>query len=166
MSRADRIIPARAGKTTSGIKLLLAIADHPRAGGENLVDNASQVLHPGSSPRGRGKPDLGGKIAHVRRIIPARAGKTLNGRSGALPCWDHPRAGGENRSGGAARPRHRGSSPRGRGKPDEHMRVAMQERIIPARAGKTVAMSLWFFLTWDHPRAGGENLGCTLQGVQ
>ena len=73
---AERLIPARAGKTRSWASPCRSHPAHPRAGGENQVgcQRLKQVC--GSSPRGRGKraafdPDCAGV-----GLIPARAGKT------------------------------------------------------------------------------------------
>ena len=69
----------------------------------------------------------------------------------------HPRAGGEN---GAARDdcgQGIGSSPRGRGKPQNTLRDASRPRLIPARAGKTPRRRVERVSGAAHPRAGGEN---------
>ena len=54
--KMNRITPAHAGKTLfiSGLSRLLA--DHPRACGENLVQQLHIRTHLGSPPRMRGKP--------------------------------------------------------------------------------------------------------------
>ena len=51
----------------------------------------------------------------------------------------------------------RGSSPRGRGKPDHAKNPRNRARLIPARAGKTVGVCPYCGMWWAHPRAGGEN---------
>ena len=50
-----------------------------------------------------------------------------------------------------------GSSPRGRGKPSSATVTQERVRLIPARAGKTVAASSMACHSEAHPRAGGEN---------
>ena len=49
---------------------------HPRAGGENGEGLAIAVRRAGSSPRGRGKPQINLFTHNHERLIPARAGKT------------------------------------------------------------------------------------------
>ena len=69
----------------------------------------------------------------------------------------HPRAGGENggvRGGDAIMA---GSSPRGRGKLAQVLEVELNQRLIPARAGKTASDSAPSSTPPAHPRAGGEN---------
>ena len=76
--------------------------------------------------------------------------------------WAHPRAGGENAELILDVLGDDGSSPRGRGKlnPREIQRV--RERLIPARAGKTLYVDVVPSMKGAHPRAGGENLlNCT-----
>ena len=89
---------------------------HPRAGGENEVINMIRVAVAGSSPRGRGKRR--GHLDHrdVRRLIPARAGKTDTVLWITFSSTAHPRAGGENIVSLICRVLDAGSSPRGRGK--------------------------------------------------
>ena len=53
---AVRLIPARAGKTTPAVTPELIAAAHPRAGGENIMEQTADAHGAGSSPRGRGKP--------------------------------------------------------------------------------------------------------------
>ena len=54
-THAFRLIPARAGKTSTGSVLLVVARAHPRAGGENWLRTALSFKRAGSSPRGRGK---------------------------------------------------------------------------------------------------------------
>ena len=49
---------------------------HPRAGGENRGDLTEHEITAGSSPRGRGKQVVTRADENIRRLIPARAGKT------------------------------------------------------------------------------------------
>ena len=95
---SDGLIPARAGKTTPAGGPGAASRAHPRAGGENLRLGRSGVKLGGSSPRGRGKRQIG--LAHqlLQRLIPARAGKTGVSRRVVWMGRAHPRAGGENRA--------------------------------------------------------------------
>ena len=131
------LIPARAGKTGRPRALAYASAAHPRAGGENSRDARVRSSSFGSSPRGRGKR-LNSRAAQPhRRLIPARAGKTLRIRAASALRWAHPRAGGENEV------------------RDVCERAARW--LIPARAGKTGLRGFRGLRGGAHPRAGGEN---------
>ena len=155
--RAMRLIPARAGKTSWTPQHSLDHGAHPRAGGENDTLSNGQWLLAGSSPRGRGKP--GGLVRgpHARRLIPARAGKTVSPLIGIPPALAHPRAGGENPGTGPVPAQPDGSSPRGRGKRRGAPRMSSPLGLIPARAGKTRQARLGTGPDPAHPRAGGEN---------
>ena len=76
-----RLIPARAGKTSSRPCTALAFAAHPRAGGENTQLATTPTPPPGSSPRGRGKLACQLVDACAAGLIPARAGKTPRPRT-------------------------------------------------------------------------------------
>ena len=172
-----RLIPARAGKTGCRFESCRRRTAHPRAGGENgpCAGNAGRRgAHPraggenegweagggaitGSSPRGRGKPPIPAKVRGRKGLIPARAGKTP-----ARPRWRHrpaahPRAGGENYNTEIELLPGYGSSPRGRGKLQAVDRLRGHTRLIPARAGKTLAPPRAPDTAPAHPRAGGEN---------
>ena len=134
---ADRLIPARAGKTRSRSRRAGPVPAHPRACGENHGLGPGGGPHLGSSPRVRGK--LGRVLLPERRggLIPARAGKTRPG--GPLGCARpaHPRACGENFVNTALPTGTVGSSPRVRGKPEDAPVPDAPGGLIPARAGKT-----------------------------
>ncbi len=72
-----RITPAHAGKTARRERQDAKRADHPRACGENLVQQLHIRAHIGSPPRMRGKPEHETTILPGFRITPAHAGKTL-----------------------------------------------------------------------------------------
>ena len=160
-----RLIPARAGKTRSRAAGAAYSAAHPRAGGENFGSIRKARSGRGSSPRGRGKllrlpcgrPGCG--------LIPARAGKTAPGTPRRLTATAHPRAGGENPKPGGWGRIFRGSSPRGRGKLRLDQEGPKRTRLIPARAGKTVAAALRAAWLRAHPRAGGENCAGDAEAV-
>ena len=101
----------------------------------------------------------------MRRLIPARAGKTLSRKHGLLCTRAHPRAGGENFEGGELAACSGGSSPRGRGKPLLEMRELFGMGLIPARAGKTRMRTLSISPSRAHPRAGGENIRAAVSVV-
>ena len=71
-----RIIPARAGQTTSTAPLIQRMPDHPRACGANLRTVIMCDEPCGSSPRVRGKRPTVWHGCRPPRIIPARAGQT------------------------------------------------------------------------------------------
>ena len=151
------LIPARAGKTEEQLFEYLDTAAHPRAGGENSRPETPPSTQSGSSPRGRGKPELF-QLAAVRPgLIPARAGKTRRSPASRSTPAAHPRAGGENLANTSTRSAPRGSSPRGRGKRRERRHEARRTRLIPARAGKTLGLRRTLCARPAHPRAGGEN---------
>ena len=93
----------------------------------------------------------------MHRNIPAHAGKT-GGVSSTGGVWrEHPRARGENAKRQSPTLRHRGTSPRTRGKPAAEQAVIDAERNIPAHAGKTVLRAIPSSEAAEHPRARGEN---------
>ena len=76
-----RIIPARAGFTSFLRQSGGSRPDHPRSRGVYSFMNGDVVMCAGSSPLARGLP-VTGALAHVdRRIIPARAGFTVDIRA-------------------------------------------------------------------------------------
>ena len=152
-----RLIPAWAGKTTLMGRGESSCGAHPRVGGENPSAVCLIQSRYGSSPRGRGKPDLGGEIAHVSRLIPAWAGKTPRAARLQRLHRAHPRVGGENGGGWWDIQLGRGSSPRGRGKRRRGCRRVGAPRLIPAWAGKTKIAAGITRTTGAHPRVGGEN---------
>ena len=80
-----RITPARAGKTAFSACSQIVHKDHPRACGENTRLTMPRFSTGGSPPRVRGKPvPLLLAFSQVR-ITPARAGKTVDGRSILTP---------------------------------------------------------------------------------
>ena len=81
-------------------------------------------------------------IPKRRRIIPARAGRTLSALTGLAMGADHPRSRGEH----ARLP----------------LRGAQRVRIIPARAGSTLPLKPFVRHLWDHPRSRGEHTDSTL----
>ena len=72
----DGLIPAHAGKTSLLYPHRCARKAHPRACGENTLENLEKRGVHGSSPRMRGKPRLKDSCARRWGLIPAHAGKT------------------------------------------------------------------------------------------
>lgn len=71
LNRVVRLIPARAGKTSSITRSARRGRAHPRAGGENTMPGAGPFLCFGSSPLRRGKHRLVGTARTPRGLIPA-----------------------------------------------------------------------------------------------
>ena len=92
----NRLIPARAGKTRREWYSLRDCRAHPRACGENLWHPRGRMVRLGSSPRVRGKPQVGESTKDDDGLIPARAGKTWGRIRYPQWFWAHPRACGEN----------------------------------------------------------------------
>ena len=161
---ARGLIPARAGKTPRSTTTSCPAAAHPRACGENGARALHLLRFLGSSPRVRGKRDLLPRLDLVDRLIPARAGKTMTPGRPRSASTAHPRACGENNSELCMWRRDRGSSPRVRGKPHRRSQLLVRGGLIPARAGKTVAIAVGAGGHRAHPRACGENpqAGCVL----
>ena len=157
-----RLIPARAGKTRRRPSSGRRPPAHPRACGENSGRRPGRPGPGGSSPRVRGKRH--GFPPHPREagLIPARAGKTGGPRLGERRVGAHPRACGENWGFAAVTNPAVGSSPRVRGKPMYKWRAHCNAGLIPARAGKTPLPCRPGCSPPAHPRACGENSGCSL----
>ena len=132
-----RIIPAWAGNTQEANAAKVIHTDHPRVGGEHELTSFREHAARGSSPRGRGTRPLRRPCTYHRRIIPAWAGNTVDSKERSTARADHPRVGGEHFSAPAQRIEADGSSPRGRGTPQNRARVPARDRIIPAWAGNT-----------------------------
>ena len=109
----------------------------------------------------RGKPVYFRRRRLPSRIIPAHAGQTPAGISGANSPADHPRACGANVSWSSNSRAPSGSSPRMRGKHHRYWLRVDTRRIIPAHAGQTVVDKLFGKTLPDHPRACGANLSVT-----
>ena len=151
------LIPARAGKTRSRLPVRLLVAAHPRACGENDLVGADSQTEWGSSPRVRGKPATARGALSRSGLIPARAGKTRDGRARRRKASAHPRACGENWMHDSIEDAKSGSSPRVRGKQVRTFAPTRTARLIPARAGKTGALDGLARQHGAHPRACGEN---------
>ena len=133
-----RIIPARAGPTNVSQNLRATLPDHPRSCGANSAFLAASSSAAGSSPLVRGQPQcLTNRILRLR-IIPARAGPTVQPQPLAETYTDHPRSCGANGNYRGAEPCAAGSSPLVRGQLGDDSDSGHDVRIIPARAGPTV----------------------------
>ena len=155
----DGLIPAGAGRTSSGIRAVRSRTAHPRWRGEDYVSPFGDVFNLGSSPLARGGPAHPRRPARPARLIPAGAGRTpasVSGR-GAWPA--HPRWRGEDLLLPALSLAGNGSSPLARGGPDEVPDKPSRPRLIPAGAGRTFPRLASFSVMKAHPRWRGEDLG-------
>ena len=141
-ARFSRLIPACAGKTDVLALTCRLLPAHPRVCGENTWMAPTPWSRTGSSPRVRGKRDLGAPLRVGGGLIPACAGKT-GSRAGRRPRRPaHPRVCEENYFCGKRPDDHSGSS---------------------ACAGKTICSPRRARGRPAHPRVCGENL---LRGVR
>ena len=134
-TRADGIIPARAGFTPSP-----------------MVTAAGPV---GSSPLARGLHPRRRPTGRAMWIIPARAGFTLDGLGQPPGRRDHPRSRGVYCRGADSNRPAGGSSPLARGLPKPPSMEPRTARIIPARAGFTGDSQPRRPRLRDHPRSRG-----------
>ena len=153
--QGSRIIPARAGFTTSASEPVRAREDHPRSRGVYPRARARIPPFKGSSPLARGLQAWVEEGEVKMGIIPARAGFTQS-PSKNFPCSrDHPRSRGvyrvQVRTGDALI----GSSPLARGLRRARTPNKVRSGIIPARAGFTRILTLKRSLRRDHPRSRG-----------
>ena len=87
-----RIIPARAGFTRCRKGAHRPHQDHPRSRGVYIPIRQNEPRATGSSPLARGLHTESRRLDHHARIIPARAGFTVNTAWPALQAADHPRS--------------------------------------------------------------------------
>ena len=97
VSPEPRIIPADAGSTADGCKLVEGCGDHPRGCGEHKSLVVRIAWKPGSSPRMRGARETSFIRLYGIRIIPADAGSTYVIGRVESNHKDHPRGCGEHR---------------------------------------------------------------------
>ena len=90
------LIPAHAGKTSSGSRRVSGGRAHPRSRGENHRAASGRAVRGGSSPLTRGKPVGHMVFTPFRRLIPAHAGKTFTVNDDDIISGAHPRSRGEN----------------------------------------------------------------------
>ena len=176
-----RIIPARAGSTSSPTPTPTGTWDHPRSRGvySRYADYA--VSNEGSSPLARGLQPVGLRVADAIRIIPARAGSTPRSPRTLPFAGDHPRSRGVYDVAAHLTRRRGGSSPLARGLPDEAVVIVAElvdhprsrgvyapgefqqqccRWIIPARAGSTILITPSHPRRADHPRSRGVYVQC------
>mgnify|MGYP001748860456 CR=1 FL=1 len=151
------LIPAHAGKTVLRRVSRPVSAAHPRSRGENTSVRPRSMIALGSSPLTRGKLHLHLRRLHRRRLIPAHAGKTPSCVAFTARLTAHPRSRGENPVSWPTGSTRTGSSPLTRGKRALSCSLARLWRLIPAHAGKTIAVSSPDARSPAHPRSRGEN---------
>ena len=152
-----RLIPARAGNTTTSATTSTAAAAHPRSRGEHVFLAAAIVNRRGSSPLARGTHDGGRGLSVTDRLIPARAGNTDGFHGGHKSVMAHPRSRGEHTRLSAGNTSSPGSSPLARGTPPPPPRRLRRPRLIPARAGNTCWGCVLALRYSAHPRSRGEH---------
>ena len=151
----DRIIPARAGFTSSTRRRRTGASDHPRSRGVYIAIATRWHEDDGSSPLARGLPSQLPSQVSFLRIIPARAGFTWAGTWVTRSSADHPRSRGVYPAPASLRILLRGSSPLARGLRSTREAHRVRLRIIPARAGFTTARARLRSKAADHPRSRG-----------
>ena len=130
-----RIIPARAGFTSSRSPATSRRPDHPRSRGVYRGTHAAHRRKTGSSPLARGLPRSLEQLSCAGGIIPARAGFTLPRCLSRTATEDHPRSRGVY--------------------PNILEKLGDALGIIPARAGFTPPPSGRRGPSRDHPRSRG-----------
>ena len=130
---------------------------HPRSRGENCPKKCFRRRKCGSSPLTRGKRRFVGITTIKRGLIPAHAGKTIQGRNPSGPTRAHPRSRGENVLRAILAIAGAGSSPLTRGKPGKRVLGVLVGGLIPAHAGKTADALRQAGHHRAHPRSRGEN---------
>ena len=138
-SRIQGIIPARAGFTAARSSWTRLGRDHPRSRGVYTWAAAPSCPTYGSSPLARGLRSAHRGVALPDRIIPARAGFTRRPSPEPSGARDHPRSRGVYPIPPRPFTDGEGSSPLARGLPPRTQGHHLQGRIIPARAGFTLA---------------------------
>ena len=156
-ARADRLIPAHAGKTGDPHEPFDELRAHPRSRGENGGLLQFVKATNGSSPLTRGKRRKDKMHWILLGLIPAHAGKTCCSITRARTCRAHPRSRGENPTSTPLYLRLAGSSPLTRGKLNRRDKPLAAIGLIPAHAGKTSRGRSTERAPTAHPRSRGEN---------
>ena len=151
----NRIIPARAGFTSTSKGRPALSADHPRSRGVYQWRRSGSAPASGSSPLARGLPRGQGRRQRDRGIIPARAGFTRGRAAPATGTRDHPRSRGVYTRDPKAQTNAYGSSPLARGLRSRSSTIRNRLGIIPARAGFTAVGGSRRAADSDHPRSRG-----------
>ena len=118
----------------------------------------SPPVSAGSSPLARGTRRYRNLLRQELRLIPARAGNTATVRSATNESAAHPRSRGEHNTNLPGSHPPSGSSPLARGTRSWSVHNGLGERLIPARAGNTIAVTSEGGEYTAHPRSRGEHL--------
>ncbi len=132
-----RLIPARAGTTSSRAPAQGPGPAHPRACGDHLYAEGRGLSGAGSSPRVRGPRQRAQRGSRAPAAHPRACGDHADEKHGTIPTI--------------------GSSPRVRGPLGPEHAAAGPERLIPARAGTTRPLERIASRTAAHPRACGDH---------
>ena len=132
-----RLIPARAGNTVTMCAPAVLPPAHPRSRGEHRGSICALWITLGSSPLARGTPAAFISVGIFLRLIPARAGNTVDANSYYAQWTAHPRSRGEHRTAYDGFTPYVGSSPLARGTLRRIIACLFRVRLIPARAGNT-----------------------------
>ena len=155
-----RLIPARAGNTSTGHTPVSPKPAHPRSRGEHTKTFIFAYCSHGSSPLARGTQTHPLRVGLGSRLIPARAGNTERCRFGRVALAAHPRSRGEHPLVNSRRLCRSGSSPLARGTLPEVTLDDGSVRLIPARAGNTPLRWHTPLRSTAHPRSRGEHRFC------
>ena len=116
---------------------------------------APSAIVKGPSPRGWGRPSVGGGSLKSNGSIPTRVGETGPGVPAHLPRRVHPHAGGGDQSESVKLAMAAGPSPRGWGRLARIGRGADRDGSIPTRVGETPLGAVSNQQVRVHPHAGG-----------
>ena len=161
-SRRGGSSPLTRGKHTQASQRRAYPGLIPAHAGKTQPTKPPGGIRTGSSPLTRGKP------GHVRcgrsrtGLIPAHAGKTPYRPAPRPYPRAHPRSRGENCRGISAVVIVCGSSPLTRGKHRIDPHLGLIPGLIPAHAGKTIAVNASVVVAGAHPRSRGENVPLAL----
>ena len=138
-----RFIPACAGRVTFACRRRRWQPVHPRVCGARRTVKTALTLCVGSSPRVRGAYPSLSSVHHLRRFIPACAGRVDSTQQSPRSRPVHPRVCGARARPSRSRYSFNGSSPRVRGALRVTRRGATRARFIPACAGRVAPARQW-----------------------
>ncbi len=133
-------------------------AAHPRSRGDHSWTTPNRSTHHGSPPLARGPRSAAAPASTRKRLTPARAGTPPRRAHGPDGRPAHPRSRGDHTFTTTYRQPPGGSPPLARGPHDPLGRVALQDRLTPARAGTTLLKGPDDLLRAAHPRSRGDHL--------
>ena len=122
-----------------------------------MVCRAPALSRSGSSPPAWGRRTLRGSMAHPRRFIPTRVGKTVSRFFPRRPRPVHPHPRGEDGTSRSGLNTQYGSSPPAWGRHTAILKAAYKHRFIPTRVGKTGPWTTTPCGQPVHPHPRGED---------